>query len=353
MSTDTSTFSAAEALRKALDRANPTQRLLSELQKSRLDHIKAILEPFESIKRQLLERSEAQKALLEAANAPLVRQIASVQAILRKSQVQSYLEIANKASEAFGGILKAKPYWNETLLSNSTAIAKVLSDFQHSANTFEQIERSHLPLLNAFRDADQERINSLFQSFASDSLIDTESDVLKAFLDEPPTESQRSAEAEVIDKLRGVSSETALSASAKLLLFIFFSLFFSVIQKVPAVTANFLKEWKDYRENACDIAERLPSVASMAQVRKEFRKHLCGTPIELQRLTRIVKRDKVRLRLAPSMKANIIRELPINSIVRVLDSEDRTWLHVVYHDKENDIDMQGWVTRKMVEKITD
>lgn len=111
-----------------------------------------------------------------------------------------------------------------------------------------------------------------------------------------------------------------------------------------------IAQWHDFRESVCDIQERLHGVASLSQARKTVRSLLCESPQELANNFRLITGDKVNLRDGPSMKSKVIIDLLKYTPVEVLDSTDRTWLHVRY--SHGGVKLDGWITRSYVSPMS-
>jgi len=97
----------------------------------------------------------------------------------------------------------------------------------------------------------------------------------------------------------------------------------------------------DAREAVCDINSRLPLSNTFAESRKFVRTRLCGAPAAL---VRIVKGVDVNVRVSPSMKAEVIAQLPKGAAVAVVSVDNRDWLEVSFQRDGYVID--GWVSRK-------
>lgn len=102
-----------------------------------------------------------------------------------------------------------------------------------------------------------------------------------------------------------------------------------------------LAQWNSVREGLCDINSRLSPTAGLSEVRKAVRISFCGLPAAH---VVIVTRDSVNLRAAPSMKAEVLFQLPRYLAVSVIDDSNRDWLNV-YFEKDG-YAIEGWVSRK-------
>ncbi|WP_225002067.1 SH3 domain-containing protein, partial [Pseudomonas aeruginosa] len=97
----------------------------------------------------------------------------------------------------------------------------------------------------------------------------------------------------------------------------------------------------DAREAVCDINNRLPLSNTFAEARKFVRTRLCGAPAAL---VRIVKANDVNVRLAPSMRAEVIALLPKGAAVAIVNVDNRDWLEVSF--QRDGYVVEGWVSRK-------
>lgn len=105
-----------------------------------------------------------------------------------------------------------------------------------------------------------------------------------------------------------------------------------------------LIEWESVRMSLVDINARLPATESVSEVREFIRTELAGKPGDF----RIVTGSHVALRVAPSMKSDVILRLPYQAIVVVLEKEDRTWRYVSY--ELNGFVIDGYVSSKFLKK---
>ncbi|MXR29000.1 SH3 domain-containing protein [Pseudomonas sp. PICF6] len=150
------------------------------------------------------------------------------------------------------------------------------------------------------------------------------------------------ADVELLRALQTAKEDTKLSLPALGLLLLLLHSIHSMYVMVA--------QWHDFRESVCDIQERLHGVASLSQARKTVRSLLCESPQELANNFRLVTGDRVNLRDGPSMQSKVIIDLLKYTPVEVLDSTDRTWLHVRY--KHGGVRLEGWITRSYVSPMS-
>ncbi|WP_152553845.1 SH3 domain-containing protein [Bordetella bronchiseptica] len=103
--------------------------------------------------------------------------------------------------------------------------------------------------------------------------------------------------------------------------------------------------WESARQGLVDINARLPQTESISEIRNFIRTELSGKPGDI----RLIKGNQVRLREGPGMKYEVLLTLPRDTIVTVLDKENRTWLYVSYEHHGYLVD--GYVSNKFLKKI--
>ena len=178
------------------------------------------------------------------------------------------------------------------------------------------------------------------------SLVDVSSDTDSNAIDKGKTSQVVNpapiADVELLRALQSAKEGTKLSLPALGLLL----LLLHSINSMYVMVA----QWHDFRESVCDIQERLHGVASLSQARKTVRSLLCESPQELANNFRLVTDDGVNLRDGPSMKSKVIIDLRKYTPVEVLDSSDKTWLHVRY--SHGGVKLDGWITRSYVSPMS-
>ncbi|WP_338922592.1 SH3 domain-containing protein [Pseudomonas silesiensis] len=107
----------------------------------------------------------------------------------------------------------------------------------------------------------------------------------------------------------------------------------------------FANNWESLREGISDINSRLPQTESFYEIRNFIRTAFSGKPGDI----RLVKGSNVNLRENPSMKSDVILQLPNNTAVVVLGKEDRTWLLVSYEHEGYVLD--GYISTKLLRKV--
>ena len=112
---------------------------------------------------------------------------------------------------------------------------------------------------------------------------------------------------------------------------------------LPLLTA--LASWDDLRASLVDINARIPQTTSFAQVRGFIRSELSGKPGDV----RLVSNSNVRLRAAPSIKSEVLMELPKYAPVVVMGKYDRTWLFVSY--EHDGFIIEGYISTKLLKKV--
>ncbi|MCY1557995.1 hypothetical protein D9M68_948910 [compost metagenome] len=103
--------------------------------------------------------------------------------------------------------------------------------------------------------------------------------------------------------------------------------------------------WESARQGLADLNARLPQTESFAGIRNFIRSEFTGKPGDI----RLVKGINVRLRTGPSLKSDIILNLPPDALVVVLSKEDSTWLFVSYEHQGYMLD--GYVSTKFLKKL--
>ncbi|MNO62059.1 hypothetical protein D3C76_527250 [compost metagenome] len=152
---------------------------------------------------------------------------------------------------------------------------------------------------------------------------------------------EASLQTEIIDALEGKENRKSLSPAA-------FVLLCCILSYLSAAMGH-VSQWKDFREGLCELNDVVFQAESLAQVQRLVRSSICHMPKSAKARVRLVARDNVNLRYSPSMKAEIIMPLKQYAVLEVVDSNDKTWLEVIY--KHEDIEIQGWVSRSMVKTI--
>ena len=160
-----------------------------------------------------------------------------------------------------------------------------------------------------------------------------------AFVNRPVNETL--IHAEIIDALEGKESRKPLTPAA-------FFLLCYILTFLSATLAH-VSQWKDFREGLCALNDLMLQAESTAQAQKWVRSSMCHMPKSAKARVRLVARDNVYLRYSPSMKAEVIMLLKQYAVVEVVNSNDKTWLEVIY--KHEDIEIQGWVSRSMVKTV--
>lgn len=100
------------------------------------------------------------------------------------------------------------------------------------------------------------------------------------------------------------------------------------------------------RQELCFFQPKIAPMLTANQAGKAVRSFLCekDVPAELLQGYRLVKGDDVRLREGPGMKHRIISvNIPDRSVLEVLDSGNRDWLHVSVVGEDG---VEGWISRK-------
>lgn len=105
------------------------------------------------------------------------------------------------------------------------------------------------------------------------------------------------------------------------------------------------------RQELCFFRPKIAPMLTANQAGKAVRNFLCekDVPAELLQGYRLVNGDDVRLREGPGMKHRIISvSIPDRSVLEVLDSGNRDWLHVSVVGEDG---VEGWISRKYTHRL--
>lgn len=105
------------------------------------------------------------------------------------------------------------------------------------------------------------------------------------------------------------------------------------------------------RQELCFFQPKIAPTLTANQTGKAVRKFLCETdvPAELLQSYRLVSGVDVRLREGPGMKHRVISvSIPDRSVLEVLDSGNRDWLHVSVVGEDG---VEGWISRKYTHRL--
>ncbi|MDF3239615.1 SH3 domain-containing protein [Pseudomonas veronii] len=105
------------------------------------------------------------------------------------------------------------------------------------------------------------------------------------------------------------------------------------------------------RQELCFFQPKIAPMLTANQAGKAVRNFLCETdvPAELLQGYRLVNGVDVRLREGPGMKHRIISvSIPDRSVLEVLDSGNRDWLHVSVVGEDG---VEGWISRKYTHRL--
>lgn len=219
-------------------------------------------------------------------------------------------------------------------LNASTKLSGFLSSLDQAPRALQAqvaaLQRSGL--LGAIEDAPHDRILELL----------TESSVAESpRLPYGAGKTDLNDEQQLVAALGNRSGQVSLSGTAKTLLL--------TVLIVIATLYTEIAKWQDFRESLCDINARVAAIPGTKPARDAMNSFVCGVPGALRSEMRLVVRKNVRLREEPRMTSSVIMELPIYSVLAVLDSEDRTWMQVAY--THGDVEIVGWVSRSMVRSV--
>lgn len=150
-----------------------------------------------------------------------------------------------------------------------------------------------------------------------------------------------SAQDQAIAALQSRSGETKLSAQALAVLLTAILIASTLYEKIS--------QWNDFRESVCNLNQRVLTAPSQQHARDAVNSFLCVVPPEVSARMRLIDRDGVSLLDNPRRGSTKILPLPRSSVVEVLDSKGRNWVHVLY--KHDGLEIVGWVSRSMVRTI--
>ncbi|MGF6707761.1 SH3 domain-containing protein [Pseudomonas frederiksbergensis] len=197
--------------------------------------------------------------------------------------------------------------------------------------SFENLRIS--PLFELLSTTDHSHLRTLLDAYDGE-------EAFSSFGSIPST--SEDVEAEVVRALESSDSPQKLTAPALALLLFLITILYQ--------SYDGISKWNDFRESVCDIEQRFGAFDSLAQARKVVRSALCDVPPALTDSIRLTKKDEVNLREGPGMKEEVILSLPRFARLEVIDSSNRDWLLVVY--KHQDIEIEGWVSRKLVRSVS-
>jgi len=105
------------------------------------------------------------------------------------------------------------------------------------------------------------------------------------------------------------------------------------------------------RQELCFYQPKIAPMLTVSQAGKAVRKFFCEAdmPAEMLQAYRLVDGDGVRLREGPGMKFGVVAvNLPDRSVLEVLDSSNRDWLHVSVVGEDG---VEGWISRKYTHRL--
>lgn len=118
---------------------------------------------------------------------------------------------------------------------------------------------------------------------------------------------------------------------------------------IISILCSYLALQNGVREELCFLQPKIVPSMTAGQVGKAIRAAACDVPLELLKDYRFVRGESVRLRAAPSYKAETV---PIflrdGDLLEVLSTEDRDWLHVRIVSQEG---VEGWISRRYARQI--
>lgn len=119
---------------------------------------------------------------------------------------------------------------------------------------------------------------------------------------------------------------------------------------IISVLCTYLALQNGVREELCFLQPKIIPNMSAGQMGKAIRAAACDVPLEMLKDYRFVRGESVRLRAAPSSKA---QTMPIflsdGDLLEVLSTENRDWLHVKVVGQEG---VEGWISRRYAKQIT-
>jgi hypothetical protein len=125
----------------------------------------------------------------------------------------------------------------------------------------------------------------------------------------------------------------------------YLSLLFLIISTLCA----YLALQNGVREELCFLQPKIMPSMTSGQIGKSIRAAVCNVPLEMLADYRFVRGESVRLRTAPSAKANTIPiSLKDGDLLEVLSAENRDWLHVRVVSEEG---VEGWIYRRYAKQI--
>ncbi|MCG5262747.1 SH3 domain-containing protein [Cupriavidus gilardii] len=110
-------------------------------------------------------------------------------------------------------------------------------------------------------------------------------------------------------------------------------------------------QWPAFQAGACDLQARLLTLEARQNIRKFTKGLICEIPRETLRSMRYVDRAGVPLYLRPAVRSQVVARLPKGAVLIVLDDTDRNWLYVQF--SQDDVEADGWVSRKFVRRFVE
>lgn len=119
---------------------------------------------------------------------------------------------------------------------------------------------------------------------------------------------------------------------------------------IISILCSYLALQNGVREELCFLQPKIIPSMTAGQMGKAIRAAACDVPLEMLKDYRFVRGESVRLRVAPSYKAEAMQIFLANGdLLEVLSTENRDWLHVKIVSQEG---VEGWISRKYARQIT-
>ncbi|WP_160019942.1 SH3 domain-containing protein [Pseudomonas sp. 8O] len=124
-----------------------------------------------------------------------------------------------------------------------------------------------------------------------------------------------------------------------------------VLMLIISFMGRYIEFQSAARQELCFFQPKIAPMLTANQAGKAVRNFLCETdvPAEFLQGYRLVNGVGVRLREGPGMKHGIISvSIPDRSVLEVLDSSNRDWLHVSVVGEDG---VEGWISRKYAHRL--
>lgn len=257
---------------------------------------------------------------------------------LAESLADSPLKAMMADIERFKGSLDIK-------MVAAAPLGTMFRDISFKTSTFG-VRRFDSQLMSTLLNLDEARLGHLLDTWAERSIREPIGDAVEVGdfasleTDSTPTVPTE-IKTELVSSLSGDADARNLSPAAWIWLTTLLNILVALLGSAADMAT--LQTWIE------GLQSQTVAAGSNAEVRKIiFREASCSAPADALSAYRYVSSERVHLREAPGMKAEILEELPRGVLLEVLGSEGRSWLHV--HLKHDGVELDGFIARRYTKR---